>query len=122
MEQKDNLALERDIAKRLHAIGTPADLRGYHYLIETIKIAIADKDAVFEMTKNIYEPVAKQFNVTAKQVSKAITLAILTAWDRGDLDTLQGYFGYTVSNTMGYPTNSEFIAIVAERIRLEFED
>lgn len=80
MEQKDNLALERDIAKRLHAIGTPADLRGYHYLIETIKIAIADKEAVFEMTKNIYEPVAKQFNVTAKQVSKAITRAILTAW------------------------------------------
>ena len=91
-------------------------------MIEAIKLSIADKEAVFEMTKNIYEPVAKQHNVTAKQVSKAITRAILTAWDRGDLDTLQCYFGYTVSNVMGYPSNSEFIAIVAERIRLEFED
>ncbi len=122
MKQNENLVLERDIAKRLHDIGTPADLRGYHYLIEAIKIAIADKEAVFEMTKNIYEPVAKLFNVTAKQVSKAINHAIIVAWDRGDLDTLQNYFGYTVSNVRGCPTNSECIAIVAERIRLQFED
>lgn len=122
MKQNENLALEREIAKRLHDIGTPADLRGYHYLIEAIKIALADKEAVFEMTKNIYEPVAKLFNVTAKQVSKAINHAIIVAWDRGDLDTLQNYFGYTVSNVRGCPTNSECIAIVAERIRLQFED
>ena len=122
MKQNENLALEREIAKRLHDIGTPADLRGYHYLIEAIKIALADKEAVFKMTKNIYEPVAKLFNVTAKQVSKAINHAIIVAWDRGDLDTLINYFGYTVSNFRGCPTNSECIAIVAERIRLQFED
>ena len=122
MKQNENLALEIEIAKRLHDIGTPADLRGYHYMIEAIKIALADKEAVFEMTKNIYEPVAKLFNVTAKQVSKAINHAIIVAWDRGDLDTLLNYFGYTVSNVRGCPTNSECIAIVAERIRLQFED
>lgn len=122
MEQKDMLALERSIAKRLHDIGTPADLKGYYYLIEAIKIALADKEAVFKMTKNIYEPIAKLFNVTPKQVSKAINHAIIVAWDRGDFRTLESYFGYTVSNVRGCPTNSECIAIVAERIRLEFED
>ncbi len=122
MEDKNILALERNIVRKLHLIGVPADIRGYHYAIEAIKITIENKEAVFEITKNVYEPVAKRFGVTAKQVSRAITHAVEVAWDRGDLETLQKYFGYTVSNCLGKPTSSEFIAIVAENIRLGFED
>lgn len=118
MENNDQLALERTLTRSLHLIGIPADIQGYCYVMEAIKIAIADKRAVMEVTKKIYEPVAKQFNVTARQVSRGITRAVEFAWDRGDQDTRQDYFGYSVSNTAGKPTASEFIAIVSDRIRL----
>ncbi len=118
----DGMDMERELAKKLHSLGVPADIRGYYYLMEAIKITVSDRTAVFDMTKKIYEPVAAQFNVTAKHVSKAMAHAVEVAWDRGDLDTLQRYFGYTVSNTRGMPTNSECIAIVAERIRLDMND
>lgn len=118
----ENLELERDLAARLHVIGIPADLRGYYYLKEAIKIVAKDEQAIFDIMKKVYEPVAAQFNVTAKHVSKAMARAVETGWDRGDLDVLQSYFGYSISNYKGMPTNSEFISILAERIRLQFQD
>lgn len=122
MEHTEKLAEEREIARKLHLIGVPANIKGYHYLIEAIKIVIADKKSIFEIKKNIYEPVAKKFNVTARSVSSAISRAISIAWERGELDTLQDYFSYSVAHTKGIATNSEFISIVAERICLGFEN
>ena len=110
---------EKEIIKMLHEIGTPENLRGYYYyLIEAIKITIANKETVLEMTKNIYDPVGKQFGVTAKQVSTAITRAIERTWDCGDLDMLCNYLGDTIANAPEPPSNSEFIAVAAEKIRL----
>lgn len=93
-------------------------MKGYQYLREAIILAAKDEDNNNAILKNRYQEVADTFQTTAKSVSSAIRHAIEVAWDRGDLYTLQGYFGYTVSNTKGKPTNSEFIAIVADRIRL----
>lgn len=102
----------------LHDIGVPANMKGYQYLREAIILAAKDEDKNNAILKNRYQEVADTFQTTAKSVGSAIQHAIEVAWDRGDLDTLQGYFGYTVSNTKGKPTNSEFISIIADRIRL----
>ena len=102
----------------LHDIGVPANIKGYQYLREAIILAVKDKDENRAILKCRYKEVADIFDTTAERVMRAIRHAIEVAWDRGDLDTLQGYFGYTVSNTKGKPTNSEFISIVADRIRL----
>lgn len=102
----------------LHNIGVPAHIKGYQYLREAIILAVKDKDENRAILKCRYKEVADIFDTTAERVMRAIRHAIEVAWDRGDLDTLQGYFGYTVSNTKGKPTNSEFISIVADRIRL----
>ena len=84
-----------------------------------ILIAVADMDVINAVTKVLYPEVAKRFNTTASRVERAIRHAIEVAWDRGDLETLQKYFGYTVSNVKGKPTNSEFIAMIADRLTLE---
>ena len=102
----------------LHNIGVPAHIKGYQYLREAIILAVKDKDENRAILKCRYKEVADIFDTTAERVMRAIRHAIEIAWDRGDLGTLQGYFGYTVSNTKGKPTNSEFISIVADRIRL----
>lgn len=114
--------MERYIIKALHDTGMPANILGYECLQLALKIAIRDKNAIRDVTKNIYIPVAEQLDTTPKHVQQAIKRAIDIGWDRGDLDTLQGYFGYTVSNCKGMPTNSEYIAIVAEKIRLRIKD
>ena len=102
----------------LHNIGVPANMKGYQYLREAIILAVKDKDENRAILKCRYKEVADIFDTTAERVMRAIRHAVEVAWDRGDLDTLQRYFGYTVSNTKGKPTNSEFISIVADRIRL----
>ena len=106
------------VTRILHDIGVPAHIKGYQYLREAITLASKDADECNAILKNRYSEVAEIFGTTEKRVETAIRHAIEVAWDRGDLDTLQGYFGYTVSNTKGKPTNSEFVSIVADRVRL----
>ena len=107
------------IANTLHDVGIPANIKGYSYLIDALELAIANPKATFSMTQSIYVPISKQYGIKPEQVSRAIKRAIDIAWDRGDLDTLQSYFGYTVSNTRGMPTNGEFLAIIGETLRLQ---
>ena len=111
--------LENQVTSIIHEIGVPAHIKGYQYLREGILIAVEDMDVINAVTKVLYPAVAKRFGTTASRVERAIRHAIEVAWDRGDLETLQKYFGYTVSNSKGKPTNSEFIAMIADRLQLE---
>lgn len=105
----------------IHEIGVPAHIKGYQYLREAILIAVEDMDMINAVTKALYPAVAKRYGTTPSRVERAVRHAIEVAWDRGDLEVLQKYFGYTVSNTKGKPTNSEFIAMIADRLMLEEE-
>ena len=107
------------ISNTLHDVGVPANIKGYTYLIDALDLTIANPEASFSMTQLVYSPIAEQRGVTPEQVSRAIKRAIDIAWDRGDLDTLQSYFGYTVSNTRGMPTNGEFVSIIGETLRFQ---
>ena len=118
-EQDAARELERRVTGIIHDIGVPAHIKGYQYLREAILLTIADMDMINAVTKVLYPTVAKRFGTTASRVERAIRHAIEVAWDRGDLETLQQYFGYTVSNAKGKPTNSEFVAMIADRISLE---
>ena len=104
-----------------NTIGVPAHIKGYQYLREAIIIAVNDMDVINAITKVLYPQVAKAFQTTPSRVERAIRHAIEVAWDRGDLDTLQRFFGYTVSNTKGKPTNSEFIALIADKLQLQLK-
>lgn len=110
--------LESTVTAIIHEIGVPAHIKGYQYLREAIMITVEDMDVINAVTKVLYPEVAKRFGTTASRVERAIRHAIEVAWDRGDLETLQKYFGYTVSNAKGKPTNSEFIAMIADRLVL----
>ena len=103
----------------IHEIGVPAHIKGYQYVREAIVIAVQDMDVINAVTKVLYPEVARKFNTTPSRVERAIRHAIEVAWDRGDIETLQKFFGYTVSNIKGKPTNSEFIAMIADRLTLE---
>ena len=107
------------VTEIIHEIGVPAHIKGYQYLRQAIILTVQDMDLINAVTKVLYPAVAKHFNTTPSRVERAIRHAIEVAWDRGDLETLQKYFGYTVSNTKGKPTNSEFIAMIADRLVLE---
>ena len=111
--------LEREITAIIHEIGVPAHIKGYQYLREAIIYTVNDMDAINAVTKVLYPAVARKFGTTASRVERAIRHAIEVAWDRGDLETLQKYFGYTVSNAKGKPTNSEFIAMISDRLQLD---
>ena len=112
-------ALKNTVTAVIHEIGVPAHIKGYQYLREAIMIAVNDMEVINAVTKVLYPAVAKRFGTTPSRVERAIRHAIEVAWDRGDLETLQKYFGYTVSNAKGKPTNSEFIAMIADRLVLE---
>ena len=114
--------IEAMVTSVIHEIGVPAHIKGYQYLREAIKIAINDMEVINAITKVLYPQVAKAFSTTPSRVERAIRHAIEVAWDRGDLETLQRFFGYTVSNTKGKPTNSEFIALIADRLQLQLRD
>ena len=118
-EEGDARDMERQVTAIIHEIGVPAHIKGYQYLREAIGLAVADMEIINAVTKVLYPAVAKKFGTTASRVERAIRHAIEVAWDRGDLETLQKYFGYTVSNAKGKPTNSEFIAMIADRLQLE---
>ena len=111
--------LKNMVTDIIHEIGVPAHIKGYQYLREAILIAVEDMDVINAVTKVLYPEVARRFSTTPSRVERAIRHAIEVAWDRGDLETLQKFFGYTVSNTKGKPTNSEFIAMIADRLVLE---
>ena len=114
-------SIESMVTNVIHEIGVPAHIKGYQYLREAIMIAVEDMDVINAITKVLYPQVAKTFQTTPSRVERAIRHAIEVAWDRGDLDTLQRFFGYTVSNTKGKPTNSEFIALIADKLQLQLK-
>lgn len=111
--------LESSVTAIIHEIGVPAHIKGYQYLRYAIIMTVENMEVINAVTKILYPEVAKHFNTTASRVERAIRHAIEVAWDRGDLETLQKYFGYTVSNAKGKPTNSEFIAMIADRLQLQ---
>ena len=117
----DKTGIESMVTGIIHEIGVPAHIKGYQYLREAIIIAVNDMDVINAITKVLYPQVAKTFQTTPSRVERAIRHAIEVAWDRGDLDTLQRFFGYTVSNTKGKPTNSEFIALIADKLQLQLK-
>lgn len=111
--------IEAQVTDLIHEIGIPAHIKGYHYLRDAILMAIDDMDVLNAITKVLYPTVAKHHQTTSSRVERAIRHAIEVAWSRGKLDTLEQLFGYTVSTGKGKPTNSEFIALVADTIRLK---
>ena len=119
--RSDKVSIETLVTNIIHEIGVPAHITGYQYLREAIIIAVNDMDVINAITKVLYPEVAKTFGTTPSRVERAIRHAIEVAWDRGDLDTLQKFFGYTVSNTKGKPTNSEFIALIADKLQLQLK-
>ena len=121
----DNVVTDRDlelmITEIIHQIGVPAHIKGYHYLREAIILSIKNEEVINSITKLLYPTVAKKFSTTSSRVERAIRHAIEVAWDRGDIDVLNSYFGYTINNDRGKPTNSEFIAMIADKIRLRIK-
>ena len=111
--------METQITKIIHQIGVPAHIKGYQYLRTAIMMAIEDNNIINSVTKILYPSVAQKYSTTSSRVERAIRHAIEVAWDRGDIDTLNSYFGYTIQNNRGKPTNSEFIAMIADNLRLK---
>ncbi len=113
--------LETQVTRIIHQIGVPAHIKGYQYLRTAILMTISDNEIINSVTKVLYPSVAKKYQTTTSRVERAIRHAIEVAWDRGDVDTLNSYFGYTIQNSRGKPTNSEFIAMIADNLRLKYK-
>ncbi|MBD8960183.1 MAG: sporulation transcription factor Spo0A [Clostridiales bacterium] len=118
---KNDLDLETQVTQIIHQIGVPAHIKGYQYLRTAILMTISDSEIINSVTKVLYPSVAKKYSTTTSRVERAIRHAIEVAWDRGDVDTLNSYFGYTIQNNRGKPTNSEFIAMIADNLRLKLK-
>lgn len=112
--------LEREVTDMIHEIGVPAHIKGYQYLREAIMVSVEDAEMLNSITKLLYPSIAKKFQTTPSRVERAIRHAIEVAWSRGRMETLDALFGYTINNGKGKPTNSEFIALIADRIRLQY--
>ena len=110
---------ECTVTEILHQIGVPAHIKGYQFLRDAILMTMENQDYINSVTKRLYPEIAKRNGTTASRVERAIRHAIEVAWDRGDVDTLNSYFGYTIHNLRGKPTNSEFIAMIADKMRLD---
>lgn len=113
--------LQMTVSEIMHQIGVPAHIKGYQYLREAIVLSINDREMMSSVTKVLYPTVAKMYSTTSSRVERAIRHAIEVAWDRGDVDVLSSYFGYTIQNTRGKPTNSEFIAMISDKLRLRLK-
>lgn len=111
--------MEIEVTKVIHEIGVPAHVKGYQYLRDAIMLVVAEINYLGAVTKELYPTIAQKYDTTPSRVERAIRHAIELAWDRGDLDKINKVFGYTISGERGKPTNSEFIAIIADRLRLE---
>lgn len=114
--------LEADVTEIIHEIGVPAHIKGYQYLRDAIIMSVNDMDMLNSITKVLYPTIAKKYQTTSSRVERAIRHAIEVAWSRGKMDTIDELFGYTVSTGKGKPTNSEFIALIADKIRLEYKN
>jgi len=112
--------LERDVTDMIHEIGVPAHIKGYQYLREAIIMSVEDPDMLGSITKVLYPTIARKYQTTSSRVERAIRHAIEVAWNRGRMETLDAMFGYTINTGKGKPTNSEFIALIADKIRLKY--
>lgn len=112
--------LEKDVTDMIHEIGVPAHIKGYQYLREAIMMSVKDSDMLGSITKVLYPTIASKYQTTSSRVERAIRHAIEVAWNRGRMETLDSLFGYTISTGKGKPTNSEFIALIADKIRLQY--
>ena len=117
---KPEYDLEQDVTDMIHEIGVPAHIKGYQYLREAIMMSVTDCTMISSITKILYPTIAKRFQTTPSRVERAIRHAIEVAWSRGRMETLDALFSYTVNTGKGKPTNSEFIALIADRIRLQY--
>ena len=117
---KDSLLLR--VTSVIHEIGVPAHIKGYQYLREAIILVVKNKDLINAITRELYPQLAQTFHTTPSRVERAIRHAVEVAWDRGDIDVIQDWFGNTISPHKGKPTNSEFIALIADKLRMEMED
>lgn len=118
-EGRDPHELEMEVTEIIHQLGVPAHIKGYHYLRSAILMSIDDGELLDGITKLLYPTVAKEFGTTSSRVERAIRHAIEIAWDRGNIETLNSFFGYTVNTCKGKPTNSEFIALITDKLRLQ---
>ena len=114
--------LEADVTNIIHEVGVPAHIKGYQYLRDAIIMSVNDMEMLNSITKILYPTIAKRHQTTPSRVERAIRHAIEVAWSRGKMDTIDELFGYTVNNGKGKPTNSEFIALIADKIRLEYKN
>ncbi len=121
LSSKADSSLEIRVTDIIHQIGVPAHIKGYQYLRDAILMAIEDDGIINAVTKRLYPAVAKKHATTSSRVERAIRHAIEVAWDRGDVDVLNSYFGYTIHNGRGKPTNSEFIAMISDKFRLQLK-
>ncbi len=119
--QSEKRNLEHEVTDMIHEIGVPAHIKGYQYLRDAIIMCVQDMDMLNSITKALYPEIAKRYQTTPSRVERAIRHAIEVAWSRGKMDTIDELFGYTVNNGKGKPTNSEFIALISDKIRLEYK-
>ena len=112
--------VEKDVTDMIHEIGVPAHIKGYQYLREAIMMSVEDVEMLGSITKVLYPTIAKKYQTTPSRVERAIRHAIEVAWSRGRMETLDALFGYTINTGKGKPTNSEFIALIADKIRLQY--
>lgn len=122
VEVRPQKSLEAEITEIIHEVGVPAHIKGYQYLREAIMMSVNDMEMLNSITKILYPSIAKKFQTTPSRVERAIRHAIEVAWSRGKMDTIDEMFGYTINNGKGKPTNSEFIALITDRIRLHMND
>lgn len=113
--------IESDVTNIIHDVGVPAHIKGYQYLREAIIMSVNDNEMLNSITKILYPSIAKKFQTTPSRVERAIRHAIEVAWNRGKMDTIDELFGYTINAEKGKPTNSEFIALIADKIRIEYK-
>ena len=114
--------LEKDVTNMIHEIGVPAHIKGYQYLREAIMMSVEDVEMLGSITKVLYPTIADKYQTTSSRVERAIRHAIEVAWSRGKMETLDALFGYTINTGKGKPTNSEFIALIADKIRLQYRN
>lgn len=117
--ENDSTVLEAVVTDIIHEIGVPAHIKGYQYLRSAILMAVQDMDILNSITKQLYPSIAEKYGTTSSRVERAIRHAIEVAWGRGSMDTINDLFGYTINAGKGKPTNSEFIALIADKIRLD---
>ena len=119
--EKTEEDLETDVTEIIHEVGIPAHIKGYQYLRDAIVMSVKDMDMLNSITKVLYPTIAKKYQTTPSRVERAIRHAIEVAWSRGRMDTLDDMFGYKINRGKGKPTNSEFIALITDRIRLDYK-